>query len=302
MSSSSDPLGNCLSILRRMPPSRIEDDLNGLVNLFPDYEDELLQRVDQPLMTEQDTLYKDESDPSVTSKPFLLCDYNRDGDSYRSPWSNTYFPPLDDGILPSKALRKIEMEMNELVKFYTDMYYEGGISSVYLWENDEDEGADDDAEVRDFAGCVCIKKDVVDNQYVSLGTWNSIHVVEANVTGKDTASYKLTTTILLQMNIAGEEKVGKSNLSGNVTRQMERKDIPWNKSCPHVFNIGQMIEDMENSARNSLDDIYLSKSTEILSSIRTSSDQLDGALNQHTQMLRNAVSKHGATRKIDTEI
>ena len=124
-----------------------------------------------------DTLYKDESDPSVTSKPFLLCDYNRDGDSYRSPWSNTYFPPLDDGILPSKALRKIEMEMNELVKFYTDMYYEGGISSVYLWENDEDEGADDDAEVRDFAGCVCIKKDVVDNQYVSLGKFNYLPVL-----------------------------------------------------------------------------------------------------------------------------
>ena len=52
-SSASDPLGNCLSILRRMPPARIEEDLNGLVNLFPEYEDDLLQRVDQPLMTEQ---------------------------------------------------------------------------------------------------------------------------------------------------------------------------------------------------------------------------------------------------------
>lgn len=114
-------------------------------------------------------MYKDERDPSAASKPFLLCDYNRDGDSYRSPWSNTYFPPLEDGILPSPALRKIEMEMNELLKFYTEMYYEGGISSVYLWENSEEENMDDNAEVRDFAGCLCIKKDVVDNQYVSSG-------------------------------------------------------------------------------------------------------------------------------------
>ena len=116
-----------------------------------------------------DTLYKDESDPSASPKSFLLCDYNRDGDSYRSPWSNTYFPPLEDGILPSKALRKVEIEMNELVKFYTEMYYEGGISSVYLWENDEEEDGDEGAEIRDFAGSVCIKKDVVDNQFVSSG-------------------------------------------------------------------------------------------------------------------------------------
>ena len=121
-----------------------------------------------------DTLYKDESDPSASPKSFLLCDYNRDGDSYRSPWSNTYFPPLEDGILPSKALRKVEIEMNELVKFYTEMYYEGGISSVYLWENDEEENGDEGAEIRDFAGCVCIKKDVVDNQFVSSGKYSKL--------------------------------------------------------------------------------------------------------------------------------
>ncbi len=32
-----------------------------------------------------------------TNKDFIVCDYNRDGDSFRSPWSNKYTPPLDDG-------------------------------------------------------------------------------------------------------------------------------------------------------------------------------------------------------------
>ena len=38
---------------------------------------------------------------SVPFQDYLLCDYNRDGDSYRSPWSNTYEPPLEDGAMPS---------------------------------------------------------------------------------------------------------------------------------------------------------------------------------------------------------
>ena len=31
------------------------------------------------------------------NKDYLLCDYNRDGDSYRSPWTNEYDPPIEDG-------------------------------------------------------------------------------------------------------------------------------------------------------------------------------------------------------------
>ena len=29
---------------------------------------------------------------TVANKEFLKCEYNRDGDSYRSPWTNKYFP------------------------------------------------------------------------------------------------------------------------------------------------------------------------------------------------------------------
>ena len=35
--------------MRRLPPNKIEQNLNGLLNLIPEETDELLQRVDQPL-------------------------------------------------------------------------------------------------------------------------------------------------------------------------------------------------------------------------------------------------------------
>lgn len=54
----------------------------------------------------------------------------------RSPWSNKYFPPIEDGFYPSTKLRNHEIEMNELFDAYRDLYYEGGTSSVYLWDLD----------------------------------------------------------------------------------------------------------------------------------------------------------------------
>lgn len=67
-------------------------------------------------------------------KDYLLCDYNRDGDSYRSPWTNAYDPPLDDGAMPSERLRRLEVDANAAFDQYREMYFEGGVSSVYLWD------------------------------------------------------------------------------------------------------------------------------------------------------------------------
>ena len=49
-----DNLGNALNIMRRLPPTKIEFNLSGLINLLPALTDELLQRVDQPLATATD--------------------------------------------------------------------------------------------------------------------------------------------------------------------------------------------------------------------------------------------------------
>lgn len=95
----------------------------------------------------------------------------------RSPWSNTYDPPLPDGATPSQKLRELEVSANEAFDIYRDLfvsfncpsalfspfrscmnsnphslfaihsYFEGGVSSVYLWDTDNG-----------FAGVVLIKK------------------------------------------------------------------------------------------------------------------------------------------------
>ena len=50
-----DQVNSCLNIMRRMPPSNIEMNLSGLLNLLPELTEEILQRVDQPLQLEVDT-------------------------------------------------------------------------------------------------------------------------------------------------------------------------------------------------------------------------------------------------------
>jgi len=40
----------------------------------------------------------------------------------RSPWSNEYDPPLDDGTIPSVKLRKLEIAANDAFDTYREMY------------------------------------------------------------------------------------------------------------------------------------------------------------------------------------
>ncbi|CAK5053469.1 unnamed protein product [Meloidogyne enterolobii] len=90
----------------------------------------------------------------------------------RSPWTNTYDPPLEDGIMPSDKLRKLEIEVNAAFEAYRDMYFEGGVSSVYFWDIDNG-----------FAGVVLLKKETdgaINAKEDVKGCWDSIHVVECN--------------------------------------------------------------------------------------------------------------------------
>ncbi|KAL1917586.1 uncharacterized protein VTP21DRAFT_3979 [Calcarisporiella thermophila] len=86
--------------MRRLPPQNTEENLAHLIDLVPHLTDDLLSSIDQPLKVRS---------CKQTGAEYLICDYNRDGDSYR--------------------------------------YYDGGVSSVYLWDLDDG-----------FAGVVLIKK------------------------------------------------------------------------------------------------------------------------------------------------
>mmetsp|Transcript_1611 Transcript_1611/g.1751 ORF Transcript_1611/g.1751 Transcript_1611/m.1751 type:complete len:279 (-) Transcript_1611:191-1027(-) len=246
-----DKVATSLSLMRRLPPNKIDQNLSGLLNLIPEETDELLQRIDQPLTEEID---------KQTGRKFLICDYNRDGDSHRSPWSNQYQPHLEDGFLPSEKLRLMEIEANELFDAYRELYFEGGTSSVYFWDLD-----------RGFAGCFLIKKSVEGNQFIKEGCWDSIHIIEAlegEISSK--ATYKLTTTVMLHMGVEKSE-VGNTSLSGSLTRQTELTCVV-DVNKPHMANIGRMIEDMEFDMRSNLNELYVMKTREIVHSLHRVSD------------------------------
>ncbi len=49
--------------------------------------------------------------------------------------------------MPSERVRKMEVRANEAFDVYRELYYEGGVSSVYFWNLDDG-----------FAGVVLLKK------------------------------------------------------------------------------------------------------------------------------------------------
>ncbi|KAM1348410.1 hypothetical protein FF1_002663 [Malus domestica] len=94
-----------MGLMRRMPPKHTETALSAFLSLLPQHSSDFLSQVDQPLQVLCDMEY---------GKEFILCENNRDANSYRSPWSNKYHPLLEDGSLPSLELRKLEVEANDI--------------------------------------------------------------------------------------------------------------------------------------------------------------------------------------------
>jgi len=236
-----------LDLMRRLPPQQIEKNLSDLIDLVPDLCEDLLSSIDQPLKVATD---------KKVGKDYLLCDYNRDGDSYRSPWTNTYEPPLEDGAMPSERLRKLEIEANTAFDQYRELYFEGGVSSVYLWDLDAG-----------FAGVILIKK-AGDGSKKIKGCWDSIHVVEVQEKSSGrSAHYKLTSTSMLwlQTNRVGS---GTMNLGGSLTRQIEQ-DASVSEASPHIANIGKMVEEMENKIRNTMEEIYFGKTRDVVGGLRS---------------------------------
>lgn len=141
-------------LLRRLNPKDTAQHLKNIIQIAPELAEDLLSSVDQPLTVRR---------CKKTGREYLICDYNRDGDSYRSPWSNEFDPPLDEGgaggvgaggsegagegAVPGERVRKMEIKANEAFDVYRELYYEGGVSSVYFWNTDDG-----------FAGVVLMKK------------------------------------------------------------------------------------------------------------------------------------------------
>jgi hypothetical protein len=87
----------CIQINQLMPIIDIDKNIDAISSVIYDNDDllnEFLQKVDNRTKVCMD-------DPKGE---FIMCEQNRDGDSYRSPLSNKYFPETEDGKLPSEPL------------------------------------------------------------------------------------------------------------------------------------------------------------------------------------------------------
>lgn len=241
-----------LDLLRRLDPKNITKNLQNIIRLNPDLAEDLLSSVDIPLDVARD---------EENGKKYLTCDYNRDLDSYRSPWSNKYYPKLDDedeSPFPSDKLRQLEIYANDSFDVYRDLYYEGGVSSVYFWDQPDEDSSGNDS---NFAGVVLLKKNTDDNQ----GMWDSIHVLEVLV-GSSKAVYKVTSTIILDLSKLDQKDT--VSLSGNLIRQTE-KELQITDEHSHIINIGTLIEDIESKLRNLLQEVYFGKTRDIVGDIRS---------------------------------
>jgi capping protein beta len=148
----------------------------------------------------------------------------------------------------------LEVSLNGAFDTYRDLYFEGGVSSVYLWDLEE-EGSGSGSKEMSFAGVVLLKKSkcslwALYEEYgiwlmgllVALststssasssptGSWDSLHVFECHERGRS-AKYKLTSTVMLVLETATGAKVegkgsedaegkGGVTLSGSMTRQV----------------------------------------------------------------------------------
>ncbi|KAL7541410.1 hypothetical protein ACHAXR_010907 [Thalassiosira sp. AJA248-18] len=300
--SSSTTIKSCIDILRRTDPRDTEKNLTGLAKLISneDIADELYQRVDTPLKVGEDS--------DADGRKFLLCEHNRDGDSHRSPWSNTYSPPLDDGFRPSERLRSLELHANEVFDIYRELYYgkATSVSSVYLWDKGEEETTNKGNEGKEgFAGCFLIQNRIDDENY-----WNSIHVIDVGgqqqqqqQQGK--CQYKLTTTLLLSITPSSDEydmllpPPKSTNISGSLIRHNVREcSVDNNNSeSSHIINIGKFIEDMESEMRSEMDSLYIQKTKTAVETIRKECPGEKSQGQEHTKVLNEAVLAMAMNKK-----
>lgn len=258
-----DKFDAALDLLRRLDPRNVKANLNSICALLQHDNSEEGAELAQDLLSSVDTPLK-LAKCEESGKSFLCCDYNRDGDLYRSPFSNKYYPPTgdDESPYPSSVLRELEIKANESFDVYRDLYYEnGGYSSVYLWDTAEEEGADSLKE--GFAGVVLFKKEAEDG----LAKWDSIHVFEIIPESASLATYKITSSVILDLLSSKSDDKGLS-LAGTMTRQLESSQslsteggsLEW----AHLVNLGQQIEKSEYNIRNLLQEVYFDKLKNIL--------------------------------------
>lgn len=243
-----------------LPTNKISTYLNDVVSDFVPMETkkELKKVLPSPLSINK----------SDTIGAFINSEFNHDGDSYRSPWSNEYFPTSEGHKLLPNELRELEVQLNTLMKLYTKLYYgPTAVSSVFIWEQGDS--------ISSGFNCAVLFKNVIEkSRGIVNSTLDSINIINVKfIKEKDRTSerikaqYKICSTMLYDVNFGNFQKCG---YTGNVTKLGEESSYP--KSYldyeTHCETIGTIVENMENFLRANLDEIYMKKTESIIAKMR----------------------------------
>ena len=279
---------NCaLDLMLRLPPQQARRNLRQIGTLCPQLRQDLEVAVDKPLPLAWD---------HHAGKHFLLCDFNREGSSHRSPWSNSYFPPLPvestrfgaggtTSVYPPSHLRTVELVANQVFAEYAQLYYTRAVSSVYVLE------------LRQGFALIVLFKNSGGKGGASgfVGCWDSVHAVEVSCPddGTGRVEYTLSSSVMLWLARCpphtDPESVTRSpphtdpqgatsshvtlNLGGVLSRQRklncrmpcQSPVDPLVTAKAHLAVIGPLIEDVETQMCNSLRDVYFWRTKDVLS-------------------------------------
>ena len=226
--------------------------------------------------------------------PFIESEYNKDDDSYRSPWSNKYFPQKDSNKLLPNELRELEQRLNQLIKTYLKIYYnEDSISSAYIQFQDESIS-------NGFRCCVFIKSSINNSDYLKdesfLESSNIISVKflkerpDARNKERIKTIYKANTFFLYKLKFKNLE-----NCEYNGTKHCYSEKITYMNNYfdyeKHLRYIGKSIEENEGNLRLKLDKIYFEKNNYICKEIRMEEGQ-DGETNSRINNLKKVCTEY----------
>lgn len=184
---------------------------------------------------------------------------------FSSPWSlivvneqGEVAEVQPESSLPAR-LRSMEMLANKAFDSYRQLYYDGGISSVYFWPVDEESGS--------FGSAILLKKAVEDAGDLVGASWDAIHVAEVEPS-EDKAQFilRMTSTILLDLQGAFSG-IDAFRLGGSLTRQLETT-ISAADDIALVAAIGKAVEEQEGRMRSNLQEIYFGKTHEVINELR----------------------------------
>lgn len=221
--------------------------------------------------------------------PFIECENTKDGDSYRSPWSNNYFPPIESDKLLPKELRELEEKINQLIKLYLKIYYnKDALSSAYVIFQDQKIS-------NGFNCCVYIKSRILNSEYLKddsfLESRNNISVKFMRERSNDPSKekikviYKTNTVFLFKLNLKNmDDCVYNGTKCCDCTKTTYINNyFDYEK---HLRYIGKSIEENEGNLRLKLGKIYLNKNNCICKEMRMEEGQ-DGETNNQVVNLKN---------------